>query len=152
MRKVLLSALLLTSSLIVGAQTVTKRKVLKRTDMGNQRLEVAINGNDTVFSVVIANGSASRQPFPVILGGKAESLRLLQFLLDAELGKDDMVSLENPTNNMVRRSSSSAFTVYSEGRAFSGGLRKPNIRGFIKTIHQFCGDVPTDGNDDEDEE
>lgn len=149
MEKALLITLMLMASLSMGAQTVTKRKVLKRTDMGNQRLEVAINDKDTVFSVVIANGSASRQPFPVILGDKAESLRLLQFLLDAELDNDDFVELENPTNNVVRRTSSSMFIVYSEGRVFSGGLRKPNIKGFIRTIHQFCGDITNSEDDDE---
>lgn len=134
-----------------SGQTITKRKKLKTTDLGNQRLEVAINDNDTVYSIIIHNGSASKNPFPVILGDKNESLRLLHFLLDTELEKDDYVNLENPTHNFVKKGASKDWLiVFSEGKAFDGYVRKGNIKVFIKAIHQFCGDEVL--KDDEDEE
>ena len=137
MKKILLTAAMaLVVSLCYGQQIVRAKK-LKSTDLGNQRLEVTVDGRDTTFVIYICNQQAARHPFPVVLGGKDNALRLLNFLLDAELKNDDIIRLENPSDNYVGKQTS-GFTVYSEGRMFSGQLRKANIRAFVKAINEYC--------------
>lgn len=140
MKKILLTAAMAFIVSLCYGQSIVRAKMLKSTDLGNQKLEVMVDGNDTTFAIIIHNGAATRHPFPVALGNKENALRILNFLLDAELENDDMIRLENPTDNCVKKNGFGGYLVLSEGRAFSGHLRKPNIRGFIKAIQEYCGE------------
>lgn len=139
MKKTLFTAVMVLVVSLCYGQSIVRAKTLKSTDLGNQKLEVTVDGNDTTFVVIIHNGGAARHPFPVVLGGRDNAMRILGFLLDAELEDDDMIRLENPTDNYVKKNGFGGYLVFSEGRAFTGQLRKPNIRGFIKAIQEYCG-------------
>lgn len=137
---IIIASILMTYS--VDAQkvvtpTVTSTKTLKTTDLGNQKLEVAITDGDTVYCVTLATGYKVR--VVVDLGGTDRALGLLQFLYDYEPKKGDIVDFENETHNMAKWQGVSGYLVYSEGQQFTGHLRKPNIKGFIRSIKEFAG-------------
>ena len=121
----------------VVSTTVTHTKTLKTTDLGNQKLDVAIMDNDTVYYVILKTGYS--QNVVVSLGRVDAALKLLQWLYDYEPKKGDIIDLENSTHNMAKWQGASGYLVYSEGKAFTGHLRKPNIKGFISSIKEFAG-------------
>ena len=142
MKKTIITFGLLMLTAYVTAQrvvtpTVTSTKTLKTTDLGNQRLEVAITNSDTVYCVTLSTGHSIR--VVVGLGGTDKALGLLQFLYDYEPNKGDIIDFENETHNMAKWQGVSGYLVYSEGKQFTGHLRKPNIKGFIKSIKEFAG-------------
>lgn len=121
----------------VISPTVTSTKTLKTTDLGNQKLEVAITNNDTVYCIVLKTGH--RVNVVVSLGGTDKALQLLQFLYDYEPKKGDLIDFENDTHNVAKWQGASGYLVYSDGKQFTGHLRKPNIKGFISSIKEFAG-------------
>ena len=135
MKRIIL-LILLNVSLMATAQTITKTKTLKSTDLGNQKLE-AVVGRDTVYVMLITTGSRAMKYLTVELGNKENALRILSYLLDADIKKGDFINLENPTDNIVTKNALGGYLVYSQGRQFSGQLRKPNIKGFIEAIQEF---------------
>jgi hypothetical protein len=137
MKKTLLIVTVSLFGMAVNAQRVTNNKTLKTTDLGNQRLEVYVSGSDTAYSISLASGHRTR--VEVALGGTDAALKLLQWLADYEPKRGDIVEFENETRNVAKWEGASGYLVYSEGRAFSGHLRKPNIKGFIKAINDFAG-------------
>ena len=136
MRKVLLS-LFWAVAMISQGQTITKTITLKSTDLGNQKLVAAV-GNDTIYAMMIKTGNRYQKYLTVGLGEKKEAIRLLTFLYETEVSKGDIIDLENETHNLITKNSLGGLLVYSEGRALSGQLRKPNIKGFIEAIHEFA--------------
>ena len=98
----------------VISPTITSTKTLKTTDLGNQKLEVAITNNDTVYCVVLKTGH--RVNVVVSLGGTDKALQLLQFLYDYEPKKGDIIDFENETHNMAKWQGASGYLVYSEGK------------------------------------
>lgn len=126
-------------SLGVMGQTMTKTKVLKSTDLGNQKLEAVISQGDTTMVLIIKTGSRVMPTVNAVLGGRDDALRILNFLLEAEPSGDDVIDLENPSHNYVKKNPLGGLAVFSTGQQFSGQLRKPNIKGFIKAVREFYG-------------
>lgn len=136
MRKILI-LLMMMVSLAVSGQTLTKSKVLKSTDLGNQKLQMAIQNNDTVYAIVLKSSGGGRDDVIVVaLGNRENALRLLNVMLDVELEKDDVLALENETKNVVKKwpLPGGGFAVFHELGVRYGQLRKPNIKGFIKVL------------------
>ena len=139
MRKILF-LLMMMVSLAVSGQTLTKSKVLKSTDLGNQKLQMAIQNNDTVYAIVLKSSGGGRDDVIVVaLGNRENALRLLNVMLDVELEKDDVLALENETKNVVKKwpLPGGGFAVFHELGVRYGQLRKPNIKGFIKAIENY---------------
>lgn len=121
---------------VTNSPSVTSTRTLKTTDLGNQRLEVLENGTDTSYVISLATGKSVR--VVVALGGTDEALKLLQWLADYEPKRGDIIDLENETENVAKWQGASGYLVYSQGKMFTGHLRKPNIKGFIKTIKEYA--------------
>ena len=140
MRKILF-LLMMMVSLAVSGQILTKSKVLKSTDLGNQKLQMAIQKNDTVYAIVLKSSGGGRidDVIVVALGNRENALRLLNVMLDVELEKDDVLELENETKNVVKKwpLPGGGFAVFHELGVRYGQLRKPNIKGFIKAIEKY---------------
>lgn len=132
--KKLLSLLLVFVGLIATAQTLTKTKVLKTTDMGNQKLEMVIRSGDTVYAMKIKSQNIRNDVVVVALGDRQNALRLLNILKDVELSGDDALNLENETQNVVKKNPMGGFAVFHELGVKYGQLRKQNIKGFIKVL------------------
>lgn len=142
MKRIIIMMLASLCCMVASAQrvltpTVTSTRTLKTTDLGNQKLEVAITDGDTVYCVTLATGYKVR--VVVSLGRADKALQLLQFLYDYEPKKGDIIDFENETHNTARWQGINGYLVYSEGKQFSGHLRKPNIKGFIASIKEFAG-------------
>ena len=135
MRKAIIT-LLLAMPLMCFGQTVIKTRTLKSTDLGNQKLEAVI-GNDTTYVLYIKTGARAYPALSCVLGTKERAIKLLMFLYELDIKKGDIVDLENESHNLVTKNSLGGLLVYSQGRQFSGQLRKPNIKGFIEAIYEF---------------
>lgn len=133
MRKVIL-VLMLMVSMLAGAQTLTKVNVLKKTDLGNQKLVQLIQKNDTVYAIVLKTGNRVTPEVTVALGKRDNALRLLNLLYELELGKDDALELENETENVVKKNNLGGLLVFDKLGVVAGQLRKPNIKGFINIL------------------
>ena len=138
MKTILLPIMLAMATAVCG-QTVSKHKKLKTTDFGNQRLEAIITNSDTTYVMFIATGNRFQKYLSCDLGNRERALHLLTFLYELEVDGEDVVDLENDTHNMVTKNGLGGLRVFSEGKALSGQLRKPNIRGFIRAIKEFNG-------------
>ena len=150
MKRTILTATACIIMLAAGAQTLTKTKVLKSADFGNQKITAAITDGDTIYAVLIATSNRYQKNIVCGLGHRDEALRLLNYLYEADLKKGDILELKNETNNIVTKNPLGGLLVYSEGRQFSGQLRKPNIKSFIKAVRIFCGlEVEEEDNTDE---
>ena len=99
---------------------------------------MAVQNNDTVYAIVLKNCAAgSRDDVIVVgLGHRDNALRLLNLLYEVELGKEDALSLENETNNVVKKwpLAGGGFAVFHELGVRYGNLRKPNIKAFINIL------------------
>lgn len=135
---VLFSAHLTTlfSQRVISSPSVTRTEVLKTTDLGNQKLQAAINDGDTIYALSLATGHSVR--VMVGLGNTDAALKLLQWLYDYEPKKGDIIDLENDTYNVAKWQGASGYLIYSEGKMFKGHLRKPNIKGFIQAIKEYA--------------
>lgn len=122
---------------VSSGPTVTHTKTLKVTDLGNQKLEVVVSGADTTYVATLSTGRSVR--VVVALGNTDAALKLLQFLADYEPKKGDIIDFENETHNVAKWQGVSGYLVYSEGRHFTGHLRKQNIKGFISSIKEYAG-------------
>lgn len=124
-------------SMTTTAQTLTRARVLKSTDMGNQKLEMMINGSDTLYALKIKAMNIRNDVVVVALGDRANALRLLNILKDIELKGDDALNLENETQNIVKKNPLGGFAVFHELGVKYGQLRKQNIKGFIKVLEDI---------------
>lgn len=136
MRKFLI-ALCMMICVAASAQSVMSTETLKTTDLGNQKLMVAVSGEDTLYSVALKTGNSFQKYIMVALGDRERALKLLQFLYDYKAKKGDIIDLENATHNTATYQGASGYRVVSEGGQLSGHLRKPNIKGFIKVIKEY---------------
>jgi len=152
MRK-LFFILLALLSMQAQAQSLTKSKILKTTDLGNQKLAVNVQKQDTTFTILFKTANRFQKQFECVLGDRDNALRLLQFLQDLELEKGDIIDLENPSGNYVKKNALGGLLVFSEGGTFSQQLRKPHCKAFIEAIKMYCGlnqpDEDEEGDDDE---
>ena len=150
MRK-LFFILLALLSISAQAQTITKSKILKTTDLGNQKLAVIVQKQDTTFAILFKTANRFQKQFECVLGDRDNALRLLQFLQDLELEKGDIVDLENPSENYVKKNALGGLLVYSEGGVFSQQLRKPHCKAFIEAIKRYCGLIQPDEDGEEED-
>lgn len=72
----------------------------------------------------------------VALGDRENAIRLLNVLNEVKLKGDDMLHLENETDNVVTRGAfgGSNLRFYSEGRQFTGDCHKMYIRKMIEYL------------------
>lgn len=135
MRKYVLMALIAFFAIGAEAQKMTTTQTLKTTDLGNQKLEMAVTDNDTVFALTLATGYHGKRVV-VGLGNKADAIRLLKYLAEAKVKVGDIVDMENATHNVAVWRKINGYEVFSEGRAFSGHLQKRHCKIFIETIEK----------------
>ena len=138
MRKYLF-LLMMAVTVSAQAQRMVKTQVLKSTDLGNQKLEVAIEKSDTTFVLILKTGNRVVPRVNVVLGGREDAVRLLNYLNEAQPKGDDVIDLENPSHNLVKKNSLGGLLVFDELQVTSGTLRKQNIKAFLKAIDEYYG-------------
>lgn len=137
MNRIILSLFLACMAAGGYAQSIARTETLKTTDLGNQKLMATVENNDTTYVIYIKTGSRVQKYFPVVLGGYEQAMHFLGVLQDVELKGDDVLRLENPSNNYVTKNTLGGLRVFDELKVWSGQLRKPNIKGFIKAIEEY---------------
>lgn len=146
MRKVFLSIMMAAMVVSADCQTLTKRETIANLALGGVKLEQIVQKGDTLYSMFIKTGNSYKKYIAVSLGNRSEALRLLNILNDVKLKGDDMLSLENVTDNIVTRGAFGCLRFYSEGRQFSGDIHKMYIRKMIEVLE---GAQTESGKDDE---
>lgn len=135
MKKIILFLVISVMCVSVYAQTVVEVETLKVTDLGNQKLCAAkVNGCIDHYYITLKTSNIYQKYITVYLGDKEEAIRLLQFLYDLNSKSGTYIHLENRTNNVVSWNRLGYYTVFSEGRALKGHIRKQNIKGFIAEL------------------
>lgn len=137
MKKIILFLVISVMCVSVYAQTVVEVETLKVTDLGNQKLCAAkVNGCIDYYYIMLKTSNIYQKYITVYLGDKEEAIRLLRFLYDLNSKSGTYIHLENRTNNVVSWNRLGYYTVFSEGRALKGHIRKQNIKGFIAELNQ----------------
>lgn len=137
MKKIILFLVISVMCVSVYAQTVVEVETLKVTDLGNQKLCAAkVNGCIDYYYIMLKTSNIYQKYITVYLGDKEEAIRLLQFLYDLNSKGGTYIHLENRTDNVVSWNRLGYYTVFSEGRALKGHIRKQNIKGFIAELNQ----------------
>lgn len=124
-------------AMCVQGQTILRNEVLKSTDLGNQKLMVTLVNGDTIYSVSVKTGKRVEPYVTAVLGNGRQARHFLTFLLYLELKGKDLVRLENPSDNYVKKNSLGGFLLYESTQTFGGQLRKPNIKGFLEVIEEY---------------
>ena len=133
MKKLIITMMMLVLALPMSAQTVYRSEVLKSYRSGTMKL---YETEGKIYSIIFKTGNRFTPTFPCALGDRENALRLLEFLRDLKLGDDDMVDLENETNNWVKRGLWGSLRIISEGNQFSYDITKKEIKGMIEIIEK----------------
>lgn len=137
MKKIILFLVIAVMCVSVYAQTVVEVETLKATYLGNQKLCAAkVNGCIDYYYLMLKTSNIYQKYITVYLGDKEEAIRLLQFLYDLNSKGGTYIHLENRTDKVVSWNILGYYTVFSEGRALKGHIRKQNIKGFIAELNQ----------------
>ena len=134
MKRMVFFLLMVGMLLTASGQTMVQRKVIRSLNMGNTQLVQAITEGDTLFALNLKTGNRYQPAFVVDLGNRERALHLLQAMRDVELKDDDMMSLDNATDNIVTRGLFGTLRITSEGRQFSHDISKQQIQKFIDAL------------------
>lgn len=138
MKKIILFLVIAVMCVSVYAQTVVEVETLKATDLGNQKLCAAkVNGCIDYYYLMLKTSNIYQKYITVYLGDKEEAIRLLQFLYDLNSKGGTYIHLENRTDNVVSWNILGYYTVFSEGRALKGHIRRQNIKGFLRVLKKI---------------
>lgn len=135
------------NAVIASSQTITRVETLKSLNFGCQKFCALITNNDTTF-VIKVKQAYGRDDFVIGLGNRDEAIKTLQFLVDVKLGRDDLVNLENPTGNYVKKGFG-GLTFISQGHQYNVTIGKSYLKGFLDILMGVKGDGEDEDEDDE---
>jgi hypothetical protein len=145
MKRILLILALMLNAVIASSQTITRVETLKSLNFGCQKFCALITNDDTTF-VIKVKQAYGRDDFVIGLGNREEAIKTLQFLVDVKLNRDDLVNLENPTGNYVKKGFG-GLTFISQGHQYNVTIGKSYLKGFLNILMG----VKEDGEDEDDE-
>lgn len=138
MKKIILFLVIAVMCVSMYSQTVVEVETLKATDLGNQKLCAAkVNGSIDYYYLMLKTSNIYQKYITVYLGDKEEAIRLLQFLYDLNSKGGTYIHLENMTDNVVSWNILGYYTVFSEGKALKGHIRRQNIKGFLRVLKKI---------------
>ena len=120
--------------LAASGQTIVQRKVIRSVNYGNIQLVQAITEGDTLYAMNLKVVNKYQKSFIVDLGSRERALHLLRAMKNVELKDEDMMSLDNATDNIVTRGLFGSLRISSEGRQFSVDVTKQQIQKFIDAL------------------
>ena len=129
MKKYLIVFLML-SCLMVQAQTVHRVNEIKRVAMGGLRL-IEDAGE---YCMLVRTGNKYEPNVVVDLGDSANAVRLLTFMVELKMRSDDIVELENPTENYIYKGGFGGFRIYERTRTIEGYAHPSNIKKLLKAL------------------
>ena len=129
MKKYLIVFLML-SCLSVQAQTVHRVNEIKSVAMGGLRL-IEDAGE---YCMLVRTGNKYEPNVVVDLGDSANAVRLLTFMVELKMRSDDIVELENPTENYIYKGGFGGFRVYERTRTIEGYAHPSNIKKLLKAL------------------
>ena len=129
MKKYLIVFLML-SCLSVQAQTVHRVNEIKSVAMGGLRL-IEDAGE---YCMLVRTGNKYEPNVVVDLGDSANAVRLLMFMVELKMRSDDIVELENPTENYIYKGGFGGFRIYERTRTIDGYAHPSNIKKLLKAL------------------
>ena len=85
-----------------------------------------------MYKLTIRTDNRYQPSFDCMLGNRDNAIRLLRFMSELKLTKNDVVDLENATENTLRLGLFGNLEIFSEGGNFSGLIAKKQCRHFRK--------------------
>ena len=134
MKKVIL-VLLSCIALCLQAQTVHKVIQLDSYNMGAVKL-VRI---DSAYALKMRTNNRYQRTFTVALGNRENAIRLLDFISKLKIDGDDIVELENETDNCIKKGPLGGYAIFSTGGQFSCVITKKQAKDMIKVIEENKG-------------
>lgn len=136
MRKLLFITLLTLFACGVEAQTVYRNEVIKSLNGGAVKL-MCLNG---MYKLTIRTDNRYQPSFNCMLGNRDNAIRLLRFMSELKLTKNDVVDLENATENTLRLGLFGNLEIFSEGGTFSGLIAKKQCRQLAELLEETRDD------------
>lgn len=134
MKRIMLLFAIVFLVLSVSGQSVVRRKPICKVNYGNIQLEQIVSETDTCYAMYIKTNNNYHPFITIDLGNKIQAIKMLNFLIDVKLENDDMVTLDNATNNTVTRGLFGSLCFHSEGRQFSGDVIKKYLKTFLDVL------------------
>lgn len=134
MKRIMLLFAIVFLVLSVSGQSVVRRKPICKVNYGNIQLEQIVSETDTCYAMYIKTNNNYHPFITIDLGNKIQAIKMLNFLIDVKLENDDMVTLDNATNNIVTRGLFGSLRFHSEGRQFSGDVIKKYLKTFLDVL------------------
>lgn len=130
MKKIVL--LMVVCCLAVGmmGQKVHRTNVMFSAALGSIRL-VEI---DKYYSIQLESGNQYHPYVTVMLGDSVNAARLLEFIGDLYIEGEDVVDLENASNNSMVRGPLGSFRVFDETRVFTGTMHRTHARSMWEAL------------------
>ncbi len=132
MKRILLLMMCAVLAIAASAQTAYKAPVkLKTTDLGNQQLYYEPNTDS--YYIMLKTGHNADPYVRVNLSSYNDAVKMLTYLLEAELNDGDYIDLENASGNTAKWNGSQ-YRMSEKLNPWTGNLRKQNIKGFLKAM------------------
>ena len=116
MRKYLLLIVAIMIAEMVSAQKVIRNREVASVGMGSNKL-IEIEG---LYTIRIRAQNGVDEYMYIDLGDSANAVRLLTFLSELRVKDDEVVVLENPSDNTIQSGPMGSFKVYDEFRVIYG--------------------------------
>ena len=131
--KKLIFILMLCLAMPAAAQKVYRNVELKSFRMGTMKLYMT---DSLTYAINFSTGNTFKPTFVCILGDRENAIKLLTFLRDLKLGDDDVVDLENASENYVTKGMWTALRIHSSGKQFSYDVTPKEIRKMLEAIEK----------------
>lgn len=131
--KKLIFILMLCLAMPAASQNVYRNVELKSFRMGTMKLYMT---DSLTFAITFKTNNRYKPTFSCILGKKEQAIKLLTFLKDLKLGDDDVVDLENESENYVTHGMWTALRIYSSGKQFWYDVTTKDVRKMLEEIEK----------------
>ena len=115
---------------VVTAQKVLRNREVASVAMGNTKL-IEIEG---MYSLKLRAQNSFDEYMYVDLGDSANAVRLLMFISELRITEDDVVVLENPSNNTIQKGPMGAFKVYDEFKVVYGYTHHTYVKKMLNAL------------------
>ena len=131
MERIVKLVFVLLSCLSVHAQHKVSVNVIKSVAMGTLKLEES----EGTYYMLVETDNRYHPFVSVILGDSTEAVRLLTYMSELKLGKNDRgVYLENMSENVIMKGPLGAFNIYEKTVTICGVAHRLNIKKLLKAL------------------
>lgn len=122
--------LLFAVTMSVQAQKVHRLREVKSVAFG----AIKLKENEGMYYLSMKTGNRYEPTFSVVLGDSANAVRLLTFIADLHIESDEVVELQNPSNNHITKDALGSFLVHDETGVFKCNMHRTHARSLLEAL------------------